>query len=240
VNASIHADAAASRVAAAIGEPARATMLYSLMDGHARTSTELAIAAAVSPSTASVHLSRLKTARLVTALVQGKHRYYSLAGKEVAYLLETLNVLAGGNRAEFVSSTPCCLCAARTCYDHVAGKLGVRLHDRFLANRWLSAGPTNTDAYQLTAAGTKALNNLGFDINALEKVRRRFAYPCLDWSERRPHVAGSLGSAILTFALKRKWLTQHLDSRALDVTRLGRREMLAHFGLNLEDVSSVS
>jgi DNA-binding transcriptional ArsR family regulator len=116
-----HADAAASRVAAAIGEPARARMLYYLMDGHARTSTELAVVAEVSPSTASVHLNRLKDARLVKVLVQGKHRYYSLGGLEVASVLEGLSVLGSGARSEFVPNTPSQLRAARTCYDHLAG-----------------------------------------------------------------------------------------------------------------------
>jgi DNA-binding transcriptional ArsR family regulator len=126
-----HNDVGVSRIAAAIGEPARARMLYCLMDGHARTSTELAVVAEVSPSTASVHLSRLKTERLVKVLVQGKHRFYSLEGPNVASALEGLSVLAGGSRDKFVPSTPSRLRAARTCYDHMAGTVGVALHDRF-------------------------------------------------------------------------------------------------------------
>src|SRR5258706_326480 len=120
-----HADAAVSRIAAAIGEPARARMLFSLADGHARTSTELAMVADVSPSTASVHLNRLKTERLVKVHVQGKHRYYSLEVPNVASALEGLSVLAGGARDKFVPNTPSRLLAARTCYDHMAGTLGV-------------------------------------------------------------------------------------------------------------------
>jgi len=118
-----HADDAASRIAAAIGEPARARMLYGLMDNHARTGTELAVVAGVSTSTASAHLHRLKTERLVKVLVQGKHRYYSLAGSDVAGVLEGLSVLAGGVRDKFVPNTPHRLRAARTCYDHMAGTL---------------------------------------------------------------------------------------------------------------------
>ena len=133
------ADDAASRIAAAIGEPARARMLYCLMDNHARTSTELAVVADVSPSTASVHLQRLKTERLVKVLVQGKHRYYSLEGPEVARVLEGLSVLAGGSREKFVPNTPNRLRAARTCYDHMAGTLGVPLHDRLKTMGWLAA-----------------------------------------------------------------------------------------------------
>ncbi len=130
----------ASGIAAAIGEPARARILYCLMDGRARTSTELAVVAEVSPSTASAHLSRLKTADLVEVLVQGKHRYYSLQGPDVAHLLEGLSVLAGARRDKFVPTTPSRLCAARTCYDHMAGSVAVALHDRFKALGWLSTG----------------------------------------------------------------------------------------------------
>src|SRR5260370_33306828 len=124
-----------SRIAADIGEPARARMLFSLVDGHARTSTELAMVADVSPSTASVHLNKLKAERLVKVHVQGKHRYYSLDGSNVASALEALSVLAGGSRDKFVPNTPSRLLAARTCYDHMAGTLGVSLHDRFKALR---------------------------------------------------------------------------------------------------------
>lgn len=227
-------DAAVSRIAAAIGEPARARILYCLMDGHARTSTELAVVADVSPSTASVHLHRLKTARLVRILAQGKHRYYSLEGPDVANVLEGLSVLAGGPHDKFVPNTPSRLCVARTCYDHLAGRVGVSLHDRFCALGWLRDGSTDSDsAYELTSAGTRAFEVLGIDIEATRALRRRFACACLDWSERRPHVGGALGAALLKIALKKRWVTQDLDSRALGVTALGKREMQNRFGLEV-------
>src|SRR5882724_10795479 len=123
------ADDAVSAVAAAIGEPARVRMLYSLIDGRARTSTELAVVAQVTPSTASVHLHRLVARRLVTVFAQGKHRYYSLAGASAAAALEALSVVAGAESSRpFVPNTPNRLRAARTCYDHIAGALGVALH----------------------------------------------------------------------------------------------------------------
>jgi DNA-binding transcriptional ArsR family regulator len=228
------ADAAISRIAAAIGEPARARILYCLMDGHARTSTELSVVAEVSPSTASVHLNRLKTAHLVKVLVRGKHRFYSLEGPNVASALESLSVLAGGSRDKFVPSAPSRLRAARTCYDHIAGTAGVCLHDRFKALGWLSIGSNGNDIlYGLSLEGTKTFERLGIDIKATRLLRRRFAYACLDWSERRPHVGGALGAALLNVALKRKWVVQDLDSRALGVTSLGRREMLTRFGAHL-------
>ncbi|HEY6303816.1 MAG TPA: helix-turn-helix transcriptional regulator [Terriglobales bacterium] len=231
MNVERHADAAVSRIAAAIGEPARARILYCLVDGHARTSTELSVVAEVSPSTASVHLNRLKAAHLVKVMVQGKHRFYSLGGPYVAGALEGLSVLAGGSRDKFVPSTPSRLRAARTCYDHLAGMVGVLLHDRLKTLGWLADSSAN--AYDLTPNGTKAFEALGIDIEATRTLRRRFACACLDWSERRPHVGGALGAALLKVALKRKWVLQDLDSRVLDITSVGRREMLTRFGLHV-------
>jgi len=232
MNVEVHADAAVSGIAAAIGEPARARMLYYLLDGRARTSTELAMVAGISPSTASVHLDRLKSQRLVKVFPQGKHRYYSLERADVAAALEALLVLAGGSRSAFVPRTPNLLRAARTCYDHIAGSLGVALHDRFKTLGWLSAGSRGKQTYDLTPAGAQALEARGIDVAATRKLRRRFAYACLDWSERRPHLGGALGAALLHVALKRKWVDQDPDGRALAVTRIGRREMLARFGLH--------
>jgi DNA-binding transcriptional ArsR family regulator len=225
-------DAAIPGIAAAIGEPARARMLYCMVDGRARTSTELAVVAGVTPSTASVHLQRLKTQRLVKVFAQGKHRYYSLEGTNVAAALEALSVLAGGSRDAFVPNAPNRLRAARTCYDHIAGTLGVSLHDRFQALGWLSGGSGADNAYDLTPDGAKAFAALGLDVQATRRLRRRFAYACVDWSERRPHVGGAVGAALLNVALKRKWVIQDLDSRALTITRVGRREMLTRFGLH--------
>lgn len=225
-------DDAVPAIAAAIGEPARARMLYSLVDGRARTSTELAAIAAVTPSTASVHLQRLKALGLVKASAQGKHRYYSLEGANVAAALEALSVVAGRSREAFAPRTPNRLRAARTCYDHIAGTLGVALHDRFKALGWLSGGTGDDGAYDLTPAGAKAFEGLGIDVTATRTLRRRFAYACLDWSERRPHVGGAIGAALLAVALKRRWVIQDLDSRALTVSPAGRREMQTRFGLH--------
>ncbi len=239
MNVERHSDPGVSRIAAAIGEPARARILYCLMDGHARTSTELAMVAEVSPSTASVHLNRLKTDHLVKVLVQGKHRYYSLEGPNVATVLEGLSVLAGGSREKFVSSAPSRLRLARTCYDHLAGTVGVSLHDRLRALGWLSASSKVTsskvddNAYDLSTEGARAFEALGIDIEETRTLRRRFACACLDWSERRPHLGGALGAALLKVALKKKWVVHDLDSRALGVTSFGRREMLTRFGLHV-------
>ena len=232
MNASHSADDAVSRIAGAIGEPARTRMLFSLMDGLAKTGTELATVAEVTPSTASVHLNRLKTENLVKVQVQGKHRYYCLAGPNVARALEQLSVLAGGVRPRFVPNTPDRLRLARTCYDHVAGTVAVFLHDRFLASRWIESIPADgAGAYDLTLAGAKSLQALGIDVEAARAQRRRFAFGCLDWSERRPHLGGALGAALLKLLLTRKWLSRGEDSRALHMTRLGSREMRTRFGM---------
>jgi DNA-binding transcriptional ArsR family regulator len=232
VNAEQFDELAVARIAGAIGEPSRARMLFSLMDGHARTSTELAVVAEVSTSTASAHLNRLKEERLVKVITQGKHRFYSLEGPKVARVLEGLSVLVDQPRRKFVPTTPTRLRAGRVCYDHLAGHLGVSLHDRFKELKWLSRATSEAeDAYELTAEGVKALESLGLDIEETRKLRRRFAYACLDWSERRPHIGGALGSALLQAALKRKWVTRDLDSRAIHVTNTGRREFSARFGI---------
>ena len=220
-------------IAAAIGEASRARMLYCLVDGRARTSTELAAVAEVSASTASAHLGQLTARRLVKVIAQGKHRYYSLEGPSVAAALEALSVLAGGVHRSFEPVTPGRLRLARTCYDHIAGTLGVALHDRFQALGWLEATGEKEDGYDLTPRGVKGFEALGMDIEAVRSLRRRFAYGCLDWSERRPHVGGALGAGLLAAALKRKWVVKDLDCRALEITRWGRREMLERLGVRV-------
>jgi hypothetical protein len=183
-------------------------------------------------------------------LAQGKHRYYSLEGEHTAAALEALMVVAVGPDDRFVSSTPQRLRAARKCYDHMAGTIAVALHDRFEQLGWLTTAPaaaasrpragrpdsdsaTATLVYDVTPDGERAMAALGIDIGAIRTLRRRFAYGCVDWSERKPHIAGALGAALLTVAFKRKWLTQDLDSRALRLTRNGQRELRKQFGVSL-------
>jgi len=226
-----HQDIGVSQVAAAIAEPARTKMLCSLMDGHARTATELATLADVSASTASAHLSKLKDLALVRLHVQGRHRYYSLADKRVAQALEALMVIGQNPAPTFKPHTPDRLQFARTCYDHMAGTLGVLLHDRLLEAGWLVE--TDEQVYRLSESGEALFEGLGIEVKDLSTLRRRFACPCLDWSMRRPHLGGSLGAALLQAALKRKWVTQDLDSRALTLTVQGRRELLSRWGLVL-------
>jgi DNA-binding transcriptional ArsR family regulator len=229
---------ATSAIAAAIGEPARSRMLFALLDDRARTSTELALVAEVSPSTASVHLARLNQARLVCLHVQGRHRYYRLASRHVADLLERLTVLAGSpgeERADaFRASTPAHLVGARTCYDHIAGTLGVSLHDALIARGWLARQARRHNAYSLTDAGARQLASLGIAVDALRAARRRFAFGCLDWSERRPHLGGAMAAALLSMMLTNRWLKRGRHSRALTVTAIGVRELQKCLALRVQ------
>jgi DNA-binding transcriptional ArsR family regulator len=225
-------DATVAPIAGAIGEPARARMLYSLLDGRARTSTELAVVARVTPSTASVHLQRLKELRLVRVLAQGKHRYYSLDRRDVAAALEALQVVAGGD-APFAPSTPRGLRDARTCYDHLAGTLGVQLFDRLVALRWVSPPAGSDNACDVTVPGRRGLERLGVDVDGATGARRRFAFGCLDWSERRPHLGGALGAAVLRAMVQDRWIARELDSRAVTVTPRGRQELLRRFDITV-------
>ncbi|MHC8371682.1 ArsR/SmtB family transcription factor [Pseudomonas sp. MDT1-85] len=230
MNAEQH-DIGVSQVAAAIAEPARTKILCSLMDGHARTSTELAAIAEVSASTASAHLAKLKELALVRLHVQGRHRYYSLVDKRVAQALEALMVIGQNVAPTFNPRTPDRLQFARTCYDHMAGTLAVLLHDRMIEAGWLLE--TDEQAYRLSDSGETLFEALGIDVKNLGTLRRRFACPCLDWSMRRPHLGGALGAALLQTAIKRKWVTQDLDSRALALTSVGRKELSSRFAIEL-------
>ncbi|MGE8354107.1 MAG: ArsR/SmtB family transcription factor [Pseudomonas protegens] len=232
-------DLGVSNVAAAIAEPARTRMLCALMDGHARTSTELAAIAEVSTSTASAHLAKLRDAGLLRVQVQGRHRYYCLGDPLVAQALEALMVIGQGS--VFTPRTPDRLQFARTCYDHLAGTLGVQLHDRMFEAGWLlmgEEGKAGKDGkggknYRVSESGVEFFRGLGIDVAELRKLRRSLACPCLDWSMRCPHLGGALGAALLRVLLQRKWLRQDVDSRALTLTGTGGRYISRRFGIAL-------
>jgi DNA-binding transcriptional ArsR family regulator len=211
---------AEAQIAACIGEPVRARMLYCLLDGRARTGTELGLIGAVSPSTASAHLARLTRHGLLSVHAQGRHRYYRLADAQVASALEALSVVAGRHPG-FTPSTPVNLRGARTCYDHMAGAVAVELHDRLLSLGWLQA-LAGSDGYGVSPSGAQGLLRFGIDAQGLNTLRRRLGYACLDWSERKPHIGGALGAALLQVALERKWVIRHHDERRLTVTARGR------------------
>jgi DNA-binding transcriptional ArsR family regulator len=218
-----------AQVAAAIAEPARSRMLCALMDGRARTATELSAISEMSASTTSAHLAKLAEQNLVVVVPQGRHRYVALSAPEVGTALESLLVLAGRSSAPLPSRTPPALRDARTCYDHLAGTLAVRLHDSLMAQGWLKRRGTD---YDVAAAGEQPLSDWGIDLGELRRQRRRFACACLDWSERRPHIGGALGAALLDTAVRRRWVSQDAEGRGVRATPKGRRDWLQPLGID--------
>ncbi|QWP75433.1 helix-turn-helix transcriptional regulator [Lysobacter sp. K5869] len=210
-----------SRIAAAIGDPARALMLAALMDGRSRTAGELARAANVMPQTASGHLLRLVDAGLLAVEQQGRHRYHRLASTQVSHALEALMAIAppAPARLQRLGPRDAALRHARTCYDHLAGEVAVEL-----AEAWLAAGWIREDGGQwhLSEAGMKRLQRFG--IAAPDPAARRPPLrPCLDWSERRPHIGGQLGASLLDALLANAWVRRQRQSRALSISAEGER-----------------
>lgn len=207
-------------IAALAGDPTRGRMLTALMDGRALTATELALEGGVSASTASSHLARLTAAGLVAPARQGRHRYYRIATPEVAAALEGLMGLGAHSTARPVRSGPrdLALRRARVCYDHLAGEAGVRLFDR-LCERGLVGG--TGEALTLTAAGEAWCRRVGVDPDLLRASRRRVCRPCLDWSERRTHLAGGLGAALLDRLFALRYARRERGGRAVSLSPRG-------------------
>lgn len=215
-------------VAALIGDPARANILTALMDGRALTVSELAGIAGVTVQTASGHLAKLNEAGLLSAEKQGRHRYFRLSGADVAQVLEALMGLAQRTGAVRVRTGPkdAALREARVCYDHLAGETGVALLTGLQQRNYLRLA--DEGALQLTPEGRDYFSSIGLGLDGLESKRRPLCLHCLDWSERRHHLGGSLGAAILEMMLEHKWL-RRTDSRALAFTAAGRQEFNTHF-----------
>lgn len=206
-------------VASLVGEPTRGRMLTALMDGEAHTATELALEGGVTAGTASIHLARLSDAGLVTVERRGRHRYFRVAGPEVASAIEGLMTIAPRRQASRPGAPvvdP--VRRARVCYDHLAGEAGVRLLERLRSQR-IVAG---TDAaLALTPRGTDWCEEFGIDLVALRARRRRLCRACLDWTERRSHLAGAIGAAILARLLALRWARREKGSRVVILTRRG-------------------
>ena len=216
-----------AEVAALIGDPARANMLMMLVDGRAHTATELALAAGVSAQTTSGHLAKLTGANLLAVAAQGRHRYYRLAGPEVVQALEALLSLSAASLPpkRLPSKLDGAIRDARTCYDHLAGRLGVALADRLIEQGHLK--PDGRQDFRGTRSGEMFLRDFGIDLDAESRHRRAFARQCLDWSERRPHIAGALGAAIAYRFFECGWITRQRESRAVAMTRAGKRALKA-------------
>ncbi len=214
------------RVAATIGDPTRIRMLLLLMEGRALTAKELAYGAGVEPATASAHLRRLEGDALITSLASGRYKYFGLRSPAVAEMIESLMVVAPEKPADPRRSTvPENLRAARLCYDHLAGQLGTEVSATLLARGWLNPQDATHAAYDVTPGGERAFAAIGIDVGALRNGRRRFAYGCMDWSERRPHLAGALGAAVAERCIALGWLARQKHSRALVVTEAGQGDL---------------
>lgn len=214
-----------SEVAAALASPARAEMVCLLLGGTAHTGRELARHAGIAPSTASEHLGRLLDAGVVAVEVQGRHRYFRLAGREVAALVEALLVVAP--RPMPLPTLPTGLAFARSCYDHLAGRLGVALHDRLV-----ELDAVHPDAGAVTGSGRELLAGLGVPAGA--ERSRPLVRPCLDWSQRRHHLAGTVAARLLQNLLDRRWLVRHATRpRELRLTRTGRDGLRTHLEIEV-------
>jgi DNA-binding transcriptional ArsR family regulator len=220
-----------AEVAAMVGDPARANMLCALLDGRAHTASELAYVARVTAGTASGHLARLLAVRLVTVLPQGRHRYYRLASAEVARMIEAISAVAadGPPRHVPLSREARALREARTCYDHLAGRLAVRIIDRMVTEAFLLIDGDG-DGAALTDAGADFLQDFGVDLAAAHGRRRAFCRICLDWTERRPHLGGAVGAALLSRCFDLHWIERVRDSRAVRVTPAGQSGLAEIFG----------
>jgi DNA-binding transcriptional ArsR family regulator len=226
-------------IASLIGDPARANILKALMDGRARTAKELAQIAGVSPQTTSGHLAKLADGGLLTLAKQGRHRYFHLANSHVATAIESLMALAGERvlpKHHHHTRVAGALRAARTCYDHIAGRLGVCLFDQLIARGCLLPG--GDDDFIVTAAGRQLFATLQIDVDAMANGKRRFARACLDWSERSPHLAGALGAALAERCFDRGWLERRRDSRAVTLTANGQAALARLFDLSPEQIAA--
>ena len=216
------ADVRIAEVAALVGDPARANILAALMGGQALTAGELVQAAGVSPQTTSGHLGKLADGRLIACVKQGRHRYYRIATPRVAEMLEGIMAVIADSppRHRPASKLDDAMRNARTCYDHVAGKLGVGITDALCAHGQLVL---TDEGGEVTDTGVTFLQEFGVDLAAARHRRRIFCRPCLDWTERRPHLGGTVGAVLAQRCFDLKWLQRMRDSRALIVTPAGRR-----------------
>lgn len=218
-----------SRIAALMGEPARANMLARLMSGQALSAGELAKAAGVTAPTASGHLARLIDGGLLSVEKQGRHRYYRLAGPGVASAIEALMVLSSQAVQERVRTGPSDiqLRRARVCYDHLAGEMGVALFNRLADFQLIDL---QADGITVTPKGKREFASFGIDIDTLERAKRPICRTCLDWSERRPHLAGGLGARVLARIFELKWARRLEGSRIVRFTPRGEAKIKALFG----------
>lgn len=219
-------------IAALVSEASRAAILTVLLDGRFHSASELAYMARIKPQTASFHLAKLIDANVVTALKQGRHRYFAIRNLEVARVMESLLSIAPPVAVKSLrqSSQDKALRYARTCYDHLAGNVGVQLTHALLNSGILLE---EEDRYTVTEDGKKFFADFGVDLNEAATKRRLFSHQCLDWSERRHHLAGALGNALLERVLELDWVRRLPGTRAVQVTNEGKAGFEKVFSLDL-------
>ncbi|HXN19272.1 MAG TPA: winged helix-turn-helix domain-containing protein [Candidatus Binatus sp.] len=217
-----------------IGEPARTTILISLLDGNSLPAGELARLAGISAQSASAHLSKLVDGGLLAPQNDGRHRYYKITSPEVVHALEALGAIATLPRptSTFRSREDNDISQARSCYDHLAGHMAVELTRALHNLKVIRSGGTRD--YKLGPKGPRWFADLGIDVLALARSRRVFARRCLDWTERQPHLAGALGAALFSRMLDAGWIARRGGTRALRVTHRGARELQTRFGLTVK------
>ncbi|WP_243296659.1 ArsR/SmtB family transcription factor [Bacillus litorisediminis] len=220
-----------AEIAALLGETSRATILMSLMDGRFHTASELAYIAAITPQTASFHLAKLAEGRLVNVEKHGRHRYYQIANGEVARILESLLAISPPPEVRSLkqSDQVQLLRKARTCYDHLAGKLGVELTKSMMNAGYLEK---EERIFVVTHKGEQFFMNFGMDLSKLKKERRSFSHACLDWSERHHHLAGALGHGLTTRFFDLGWIERIPSTRAVKVTEKGKAGLKQNFNIN--------
>jgi DNA-binding transcriptional ArsR family regulator len=223
-----------AEIAALAGDPCRASMLTGLMDGRALTASELARLAGITPQTASSHLTRMTEAGLLLVEKQGRHRYHRLASPAVAQMIESIMRLATpdiGVKRLRTGPRDAALRAGRTCYDHLAGHLGVSIADALIEAGHLDLG---IDAGEVTQSGMALFERAGINLETITAKRGRIlCRPCLDWSERRPHLAGAIGAALCSHCFDNGWIRRVEGTRAVSVTPNGRRQLRETFGVSL-------
>lgn len=216
------------KTASLIGDATRASILWNLLDGRAFTATELAIAVETSAQNISMHLGKLLDANLICVEKQGRHKYYRFSNKEIAYAIEAMANLIPKSEVSIKKKSeeypPVKYC--RTCYDHLAGKIGVALADSLLEQKIIIE---KNGIFEISPQGKKWFTDFGIDVEEAQKQKRIFLKPCLDWSERRNHIAGSIGALLLDKMISEDWLRRNKNSRAVTITGRGEKELLKNF-----------
>ncbi|UQZ36458.1 transcriptional regulator [Paenibacillus sp. PK3_47] len=225
-----------AQIAALVSEDSRAVILSVLMDGRFHAAGELAYMAGIQPQTASFHLAKMVQAGAVAVEKQGRHRYYGIKDQQVAQVMESLLFLAPPVEIKSLrqSAEDQALRYARTCYDHLAGSLGVQLTKALLNTGVLCE---ELEGYEVTGYGEKIFTDLLIDLEQVRKKKRSFSHKCLDWSERRHHLAGALGNAILEKLLEMHWVQRHPASRAISITSEGEKGLREVFSLDINELA---